>query len=293
MIQLNWGLKRAYRKWHYRLKPFKRYGIDSPVIVYSMPKTGSTSISEELAERRLDVPVYHLHALSDLDELERQARETWTANEAFLNAVERARSISAEIGRTDLWRGHRWNLISLVRDPLTRAVSGAFHHAIPGRFPDLYQRMVRGELGLPELTELIIEEFLFDWSDWFDRQVRNPFGIDVYSRPFPREVGFDVFEGPRVRLLLLRLESLDSCGDAAFRRFLNIPSLRPGRRNESEGKEYKELYKRFRREAVIPEEVLDRMYESRMGRHFYTDEELDRFRRSWSREKLFKPSAAG
>jgi hypothetical protein len=56
--------------------------------------------------------------------------------------------------------------------------------------------------------------------------------------------------------------------------------------NVANNKLYADTYRAFVREAVIPEAILERAYRSRYARHFYSASEIDRFRRSWQRDRV-------
>jgi hypothetical protein len=47
-------------------------------------------------------------------------------------------------------------------------------------------------------------------------------------------------------------------------------------------KSYAEAYDRFKAAFVAPPDMLERLYDSAMVRHFYTDTERERLRQRWS-----------
>jgi hypothetical protein len=63
---------------------------------------------------------------------------------------------------------------------------------------------------------------------------------------------------------------------------------RPGRAkfqhpaNVAEGKALAQLYREFNRAIVIPDAYFEKMYSSRLARHFYSAEEIDEFKNRWS-----------
>lgn len=107
--------------------------------------------------------------------------------------------------------------------------------------------------------------------------------IDVYEHPFPKDVGYCIYESEKARLLLLRMEDLATCGPPAFKRFLNLDDFELAQSNVSERKTYSGLYQRFLKEVRIPGSYIDRMYESKMAMHFYSRDELESFRSRWTR----------
>jgi hypothetical protein len=108
------------------------------------------------------------------------------------------------------------------------------------------------------------------------------FGIDVFASEFPKERGYAVYAAENASLLVIKLEMLDGCAADAMRDFLGIHNFVLNNANIGEEKEYKDIYKAFLRSIVLPEDYLNRMYESAFARHFYTDAELAQFRARWS-----------
>jgi hypothetical protein len=74
------------------------------------------------------------------------------------------------------------------------------------------------------------------------------------------------------------LEDLDGCAPAAMQAFLGLPAFELQRRNVAAGKRYASLYRRFVESVELPAEYVDRLYGSRVARHFYTERELESFR---------------
>jgi hypothetical protein len=116
---------------------------------------------------------------------------------------------------------------------------------------------------------------------WFDSEVKTTVGIDVYSTPFDHaRARLRVSEGP-FDLLILRAEDDDEAKEAALNEFFDRDDLTIVRTNVGAEKGYADLYERFRENLVLPEDYLDTMYESRLARHFYTDEERAAMRARW------------
>jgi hypothetical protein len=119
--------------------------------------------------------------------------------------------------------------------------------------------------------------------NWFDTEVKDVFGIDVFAEPFPREQGYRIFKGPDCDLLLLRLEDSLRVGPKGVAELLpGIPAITPRHENSTRERErYHDNYLRFARSLRPPASYLDRMYDSRLARHFYTTKEIDSFRNNW------------
>ena len=181
---------------------------------------------------------------------------------------------------------HR-KLITLVRDPVSAYVSSFFQgwrYDIPHLMQ--YDAANLTEAQIAELTETLLkrrEKFLTRWETWFDDEIKNVFGIDVFAAPFDPRAGYGIYHAERVDLLLLTLESLNRCHQAAFRDFMGIPDFQLVPTNVGAAKVYHDIYKEFARRVRLPADFLDAAYQLSYVKHFYTEEEIAAFRRKWER----------
>ena len=113
--------------------------------------------------------------------------------------------------------------------------------------------------------------------------IRATFGIDVFACPFDRENGYGIYERDGHRLLILQFEKLQQLA-GAIRDFLGLPEFELARENVGESKAYGPVYKRFLERVRFDGAFLDQMYNNRFARHFYTDEDIEAFRRRWSKQ---------
>ncbi len=255
------------------------YEIDGPVIVYQMGKVGSRSVYETLIELLRDVPIYHAHVLEDLDNMAEAIKKQFENPVNSLAVIEQGKKLREKI---DADTGQRWNLITLVRDPIARNVS-RFFHGIEEVIPDIQQQLSADKISVNDLFDV----FLNKWEhrsalQWFNLQFKPVFDIDVFTRPFPLDKGFDIYRNHRFSLLLIRLENLDACAEYAFKEFLGIDNIHLKKTNVSDDKWYTEIYRDFISKAVLPDSYLNEMYGSHFSKHFYSPAELDVFRAKWT-----------
>jgi hypothetical protein len=268
---------------YHRVFPVE-HNASGPIVVYQMGKVGSWSIEASLRRLDLSVPVYHCHVLERLDAIDAALRRILPNPHeepgGSIDEIARARGIRAKF-MADADRP--WTFISMVRDPVARNLS-AFFQSVTERIPDFYQRLNADDLP----TAFVAEHFLKDEVThnvpivWFDQQLKPLLDIDVFATPFPHAQGFQIYAGRRARLLIMRLESFPDCVGPAMRQFLGISCFVLASANTAEDKAYADVYRRVRREIALPDHYLERMYESKLARHFYTDEERAQFRRTWS-----------
>ena len=264
-----------------------------PVLVYQMAKVGSSSVYRSL-ERYPHLNPFHVHHLSpgQLRLLRTRFRRTFAARREFRPNVRSSLFLRRQLDR--LGGDGRWKVITLVRDPLARAVSGFFSSLGPN-CPGL---------DLDRLTAVpsrdvasAVAPFFQKWLDrsdecgtwiyppqaWLDQELREVFGVDVMAQPFARAKGYQVYTSGTAPVLLLKLERLNACAAEAFKEFLGLEQFTLVTSNQTENKPHAEVYQAFRESYEMSEAELDRFYDTPFARHFYAEEEIAAFRRRWVR----------
>lgn len=246
------------------------------VLVHQMGKVGSQTIFQSL-ERLGRWPVYQTHVLGGIEKHVQNGRVVAPQGRSSVPPhLERSR----EAIERHLAKSQPVAVITLVREPVSRNVSAFF------------QNLWR--VGSPRLTDLVRtvrwcrKTFLkrYDHTEplrWFDKQMKAPFGVDVYAFPFPRRRGWLVLRKGERRFLILRVELPDNRKRRLVARFLGLEKLRLVDRNVGETKDYGPLYRRFRQRPRLPRSYLERMLTSRYAQHFYTPDERQKAMEKWSR----------
>jgi hypothetical protein len=262
----------------------RRFGRQ-PVVVYSMPKVGSTAMLH--ATRASGRPAIPVHNLSPA-EREREARQTertalqvrstklWRAG---YGGVWRSEWVAQRLGAR---AAEPWTIITGVREPVARSISAFFH---AGERSEAFDPLLEADdIDLGAVVERWESTY---WSaarrDWFIDELRAVTDVDVYAEPFPHADGHTTYETTNTRVLLVRNEDIDRVGPAALAAFLDTPVAPPPGSNRARDKNYAGLYERFMADVKISGEILDHAYESRVAIHFYTPEERAGFRRRWVR----------
>lgn len=262
---------------------------NKPVLIHQMGKVGSKSVEVSLKKAysnlQLPVPIYHIHILNDFDNLRKEAISQRVDPTDFLSAIEQGENLRNQIDGKD---GLYWNIVSLVRDPVARNV-GTFFHNLPDFIPDWREKYHKGNLDVNYLMEFFLGlDAIHDWPEyWFDAQLKliPSFNIDVYAEKFPYDLGYKIYSGSaKADLLILRLEDLGRCVKPAMLNFLGIENFVLHSVNIGEEKEYSEVYKDFKK-LPLPVEYVQRLYNTKFARHFYTEEELKFFAKKWTHTK--------
>ena len=190
-----------------------------PVFIYQMAKVGSSSLYHSL---RKTYPgcVVRTHDL-------RPDHRKWRTRKFYDYVMNKK---------------HPVNIISLTREPVSRNIS-AFFQTFERTTGKAFKE---SSFSLAELNELFLRNYPHDKVlEWFDRQIKAKFNIDVYASPFP-PCGFATYSHDNVRLLVMKSEIPDSVKVAAVKDFLGLPDFKLENRNISSKKEYAELYSLFK-----------------------------------------------
>jgi hypothetical protein len=279
--------------------------------VHQIGKVGSTSVLETLKHLLPAEKIHQTHVLHEravlgsirqwLGEFRNAQRPRPPRN--LLASVELSRRLAAGTHVDD------WYLLSLVREPISRNISDFFenlrrvwvHHlAPPARDACLAilksKDVVPAEKIRPVAAELVLlfqRGYPREMIDaWFEREIHEGFGIDIFARPFSREEGYQIYRRENVRLLVFRLENLATAFAPGIRTWLAgspwesaiaAGNLSLRRANEAGKKNYAALHAAFLEMLTLDNELVRTEYGSRTARYFYSDDELARFSGGWRR----------
>lgn len=285
-----WTAKRQYKN-ELRCADNARSAL--PILVYTMGKVGSTSITRALEENPEGVSVYHVHFLTGyrLEQLEQARRRFFRSPYHRRITKTWEAQYVADLIRQNAGK-RKFKVISLVRDPVARNIADYFQHL---DLTDIGNNRFQARSYWYDFeytfdaddVSVVIDRFFrhFDHVtslEFFDAEMKAVFREDIYANPFPRDKGYAIFSNDLADILVLRLESLKECAVPALEEFLNLHDVTIRSSNVGEQKQYSRLYTAFKEQIKFPGDYLDRIYGSRMARHFYSDKELEKFRRKWS-----------
>lgn len=266
------------------------------LMIHTMGKVGSTTIAASLRACgvRKATAMYQPHFVSPegMAFAERLSIEGVGSWEKLARKERRGllrnRLLNRELAKKRA-AGERVKVITMVRDPVATNLSGLFHNHVWWPVELKAQCAETSPACLEALQSYFLDHYPHDVPEtWFDMEVRSLYGIDVYAQPFDAERGYAIYRNEFADVLVLKLEKLNDCAPAAFRDFLGVPDFQLVESNTAEDKSYADLYKTFRRELALPADYVEQLYGSRYARHFYSEAELDAFRRKW--ETAHKPA---
>lgn len=249
-----------------------------PVVVYSIPKTGSAAVYRALRKAR-GVFALKSHTLMP---------EHWRA----------ARTDPAwEPGWAGMWRDH-WHsdglinrvmlrpqrpgrFISFVRDPIATNISSFvyFHHYWLGQGSSLSGVQA---MSAADLFESFLQRYPHHvTTDWFDLEPRRALGIDVYQHPFSHERMSSVVSAGSNEMLVMRTEMDDEAKSARINEFVGVTGVRVTRFNQSH-QGWGEVRRRLHEGIASHPSYVDDMLGHRFTRHFWTEDEREAMRSRWS-----------
>jgi len=268
---------------------------EEQILVYQMGKVGSqacvSSLKNAFIANDKNCSVYHIHFLN-------KKHLRWVENflienkenaiEHFLNGV----YFSDQIDK--LGDRKKWKIVTLVRDPIARNIS-KFFEVLDTQLNYSFLKKIKS-IGLKKVNQELIELFFInkfyeseDWESehcsmpysWFETELKHVFHIDIFSSCFPKSKGYKIYNNTRAEVLLLKLEKIRECNSLAFKDFLDINNFKMLVRNTTSETKYGDSYQRFINSISIPRDYLDEYYSSYQVRHFYTDDEIENFKRKW------------
>ncbi len=260
-----------------RMKATYRVGV-SPVVVYSMTKSGSMAVYRALQQRG-DILALKAHALHPAAWRGRRSDPIYTpgVRAQLFDLTHSNRMVRFEI--IDQSRPCRF--IALVRDPIATNVSG-FHYNLPSFAQDPRAFEKADEMPAARLAQLFLERYPHHLTlEWFDLEPKRILGIDVYASPFSWQQGWSTYrQGPN-ELLVLRSELPDEAKAQVIAEFLGLSSVRIGRVNTANEHGRGGWTNALKRELALHRTYINSMVDSQYSQHFWSPTERAAMRDKW------------
>lgn len=248
-----------------------------------MGKVGSKTVHRSLQNADLPNPIYHIHTLSH-DGIKRYQEYRRSLGEPVDGSVKFKEMFLKKIDKNKA-KVH-WRIITLVREPISRAISGLFQD-VEQHYPVLIDE--NGRVKKSHAIELLQEKFgSFDESTdyvctWFDRELKSVFDIDVFAYPFDHHDGFTIIRDNNIEVLILRLEDLSRSFNNAIAEFLDLEKpIQILEANVGKDKWYSEEYGYVLENLTVPKSVCTRIYSSKYAKQFYCESMRNELIQKWS-----------
>lgn len=243
------------------------------VLVYQMGKVGSSTIYATLKNSGIRSMQVHQLLPENLDKTAK-IRGVKARDDRYCRAVSKVLK----------GRRRQVRIITLVREPISQNYSAYFQN---------FARLSGNSMDTADSWKLdvdvVVENYLSNYvnmaaTHFFDKEFGPVTGIDVYSFPFPHELGYQIIKEGPISVLILRVDTPDGIKTAAINEFLgtSIPEL--VKSNVSEEKLYAKLYADFKTRLQLPQGTVDCFLNCRYTRHFFTSEERRKLAERWTEE---------
>ena len=264
----------------------------SVIFVYQMGKVGSVSTYLTLKKKLPDQAIYHIHNLNS-----EHFSKIWEAMQldqhyhAFTFGHSCITKYLSE--HIEEIKGQKSiKVITGVREPIARNISWFFQIIdCACVFPEFFIKYEKGLITMDDIIKKFwSQNFVYGKQyDWFEEELEAVFGIDIASIDFPKEKGYAIANFPdrNIELLVLKLEKLDSCLKEALETFLGVENLNCERLDRADFLDENDylIYENLRKSLTFSDEYLEEIYDQPLVRHFYTDEEINKFKLKWSSQR--------
>jgi hypothetical protein len=242
--------------------------MDDLIVSYQMGKVGSSALVEAIPN------CLQFHSWSGEEPVKFfSSRNTASLKGKFSQYLRwRWRYFQLDRKKTKTIKsGGRIKLLIGIREPIGRNVSGFF------------QSLMSRESGVT-LEECINNFYMFCPHlapiYWFDAELKNKLGIDVYKYPFDKESGYCTFSEGIYDLFVYRMENLNEL-TVTISGFLDLPELKLKSINEAGDKWLAPLYVEFKKEIEISDEYFNLLTRNGYFEHFYGDDYLEELKSKW------------
>jgi len=264
----------------------------SVIFVYQMGKVGSVNTYLTLKKKLPDQAIYHIHNLNS-----EHFSKIWEAMQldqhyhAFTFGHSCITKYLSE--HIEEIKGQKSiKIITGVREPIARNISWFFQIIdCACVFPEFFIKYEKGLITMDDIIKKFwSQNFVYGKQyDWFEEELEAVFGIDIASIDFPKEKGYAIANFPdrNIELLVLKLEKLDSCLKEALETFLGVENLNCERLDRADFLDENDylIYENLRKSLTFSDEYLEEIYDQPLVRHFYTDEEINKFKHKWSSQR--------
>lgn len=186
---------------------------------------------------------------------------------------------------------HEIRIITGVREPVERVISARWQiMRNPSSYEDELVSTVVDDnydafCDVPTCKRKYRDCFMFQYADvknWFDDQIKEVFGIDIFDYPFDKEKGWSIIRKGNISIFCYRLDKLSSL-ENEIGEFTGVKDFSLKRDNSAADKSYYYAYKAYLEEVKIKKEFFEQLMQSEAVTHFYTEEECENMRRKWGK----------
>lgn len=221
---------------------------EQPILVFQPGKVGSNTVYQSLLSR--GVNAIHLHSFPE---------HLYLQKKFIQEGIEQVK------------------IITLVREPIARDISDFIQYF---EWDYLMTERMHVEQMSSDIEKKLIESMRNQSStgyglefDWFDKELKELTGIDVFKYPFDKEKGYSIISENKYQILLLTLERLKQNAEIVGQ-FCGISKFYMKNANEGESKRYKYLYANLMEKIKVPEDIIKNYYCNNTHMDYFYSEEM-------------------
>lgn len=129
----------------------------------------------------------------------------------------------------------------------------------------------------------LITDCKLDVFSWFDYEIKEVFGIDIYNYAFDKQKGYVIIEEKNVQILIVKMECLSSL-EEVISDFISDEKYNLINRNKASEKMYAYTYEKFKKNVRLPRDYFDYYYNHNSKyEHFYSENEITSNYRYWEK----------
>jgi len=257
------------------------------VLIYQQGRVASTSVYESIKSLRLPYPLYHVHTLS-ARAAEKKIEQLKQKGGKIYRYLFVGKQLDHALKNKDLTsQTAPWKIISIFRDPIEIVLSIHFLNIENNIHEFLNESgQVDKNKALKYYENLFTHDDPAGWSvcNWFDEVFLDETGVDVFSSPFDCEKGYTVINTQKFDILLIKFEDIKKAYKygAAELFDLHPTELKLQHANLHRNDRYSDVYKYVKENLKFTPEFCEKVYSTKLIRHFYSPNQIDELIRKWT-----------
>jgi len=255
---------------------------NSPIIILTPGKVGSSSVYHTL-KKHISNPVFHIHNISE--------QGIKSSSKEHINSDRKSLPLHLIISnllrkKLENYDGHKF-IICIVREPILREISAFYQNT------EFYKSTVENNnleidtnASLNILKRICSENITQHLENWFQTEIYQEFGINVFSKPFNTLKGYQLFHTKNTSLLLLKMETMNKVFTNAIKELLNTENdISLINANIAKNKHYAASYTETKKSFRLNKVQMDEIIQSKYFQHFYPEQEKA-IREKWQNENM-------
>jgi glycosyltransferase involved in cell wall biosynthesis len=266
-------------KTYSRVIPFNEFFVpgDRIINILQVGKVASTSIAKALLSLKYNndqfYPVYHTHTINPY-----YFPKGLSSNNSSIN------HLSSTVSQ--IYNKHKnnfnWSFITLVRDPISIAISLIFEDMSNNADSNYYNN--NEYLNIEEIRDQVLK-LLFNYIlPYWDVNYRNSNILDVYAYQFPKEKGWSIVKNGNIEVLIMTYEKVNVVFTDAIKNFLGISDVSLPMENitKTKDKTIANNYDYIKDNLRFKKGITDQIYSHPFVTHFYNETDILKMQERWT-----------